>query len=206
VQDLCVTSVSGGGEMHPLYESSTWKFTGSWLPDGKRLLFALQSPETDQDIMLLAAGGGEPTAILRTPFTEEGAQASPDGSRMAYVSNQTGRFEVYVRSLDGAAGQWQISTDGGQQPRWRADGKELIYASTDGYIMSVPLQTGSSFRPGAAVRLFLMPELPETQTLILEDMAPDGERLLLNVPTTSRTSIGFHAISNWIALLQAGGK
>jgi Tol biopolymer transport system component len=205
-QDLCVTSVSGGGEMRLLYESGTWKDTGSWMPDGKRLLIGVQDPRTDMDIMMLPGGGGEPTEVLRTPFTELGAQVSPDGGRMAYVSNQSGRNEVYVRSLEGAAGQWQISTDGGQQPRWRADGKELLYAAADGYVMAVPIQTVPPFRPGAPVRLFSMPEPPEPQNPVFEDVTPDGQRILLNVPTTSRTSIGFNAVTNWTDLLRAGGK
>ncbi|HZI94867.1 MAG TPA: hypothetical protein VFE84_11530, partial [Patescibacteria group bacterium] len=206
VQDICVTSASGGGETRLLYASDTWKDTGSWMPDGKRLLFSLQDPSTDMDIMMLSAGGGEPGAVLRTPFTERGAQASPDGSRMAYVSNQSGRNEVYIRGLDGAAGQWQISTEGGRQPRWRADGKELVYAGADGYLMAVSFQTGSVFRPEAPLRLFLMPERPEDENPIFEDLTPDGNRFVLNVPTTSRDSIGFHAISHWTALLGAGGK
>ena len=206
VQDLCVTSVSGGGETRLLYESSTWKGTGSWMPDGKRLLFSTQDPKNDQDIVLLPAGGGEPSDVLRTPFVEDNPQVSPDGNRMAYVSNQSGRYEVYVRSLEGAAGQWQISTDGAGQPRWRADGRELFYATTDGYVMAVPYQAGSGFRPGAPVRLFSMPERSEIQNPIFEDVTPDGQRILLNVPTTSRTSIGFHAILNWTALAEPGGK
>ncbi|HET6372479.1 MAG TPA: protein kinase [Candidatus Polarisedimenticolia bacterium] len=205
VQDLCLTSLSGGGAISPLYESSTWKETGSWMPDGKRLLFSSQDPETDQDIMMLPAGGGEPIPILRTPFAENEAQISPDGSRIAYVSNQSGRFEVYVRSLEAAAGQWQISSNGGGQARWSADGKELVYASADGYLMTVPIQTGSTFRPGTPVRLFAAPELSDSRDSGLEDITPDGQRILVNVPTTSRTSIGFHIITNWTSLLVAGG-
>ena len=124
---------------------------------------------------------------------------------MAYTSNQSGRFEVYVRSLEGDARKWQISTDGGQQPRWRADGKELIYAAADGYVMAVAFQSGSSFRPGPPVRLFSMPERPEIQSAVFEDVSPDGQRILLNVPITSRTSIGFHAIIHWTALADLAG-
>jgi Tol biopolymer transport system component len=205
VPDLCITSVSGGGEVSPLYESSTWKTNGSWHPDGTRLLFTRQDPETNNDIMILPAGSSEPAVLLRTSFSEDYPEIAPDGRRMAYISDQTGRDEVYVRNLDGTPGQWQISTEGGVQARWRADGKELIYASSDGYVMVVPIQTGAAFRPGTPVRLFQMPERPETSATIFEDATPDGERLLLNVPTASRTSIGFHAIFNWPALLNEGG-
>ena len=158
------------------------------------------------DIMMLPLGGGEPAVVLQTPFTEQSPSASPDGARMAYVSNESGRFEVYVRNLGGAEGQWQVSTDGGDQPRWRADGKELFYAAADGGLMAVPLAAGADPRPGAPVRLFLMPERPDAQTEIFEDVTPDGQRILLNVPTTSRTSIGFHAIVGWPALLHSKGE
>jgi len=205
VQDICITSMSGGGEMKTLYQSGTWKTTGGWLPDGKRVLFTTQDPETDMDIALLPIDGGEPTFVLRTSFAEDAPEPSPDGLRIAYESDQTGRKEVYVRSLDGSAGQWQISTDGGVQPRWHADGKELLYASSDGYVMAVPIQTVPTFRPGVPVKLFQMSERPETLGRVFEDISSDGQRLLLNVPTRSRTTIGFHAIFNWPALRNEGG-
>ena len=125
---------------------------------------------------------------------------------MAYISDQTGRVEVYVRNLDGSPGQWQISTDGGRQPRWRPDGRELVYAAADGYVMAAVFQTGATFRPGAPVRLFQMPERPEESASVLEDITPDGQRLLLNIPTTTRTSIGFHAIVDWPELLRGEGQ
>jgi eukaryotic-like serine/threonine-protein kinase len=205
VPDLFLTSLSGGGEAHLLYESGTWKTAGSWMPDGKRFVFAQQDPQTNEDIMMLTLGGKEPSYLLHTPFGEDNPQVSPDGRRMAYESDQTGRTEIYIRNLDGTAGQWQISTDGGLQPRWRSDGKELFYAAADGYLMATPIQVGPSFRPGTPVRLFQMPERPETFATILEDVAPGGERMLLNVPTTSRASIGFQAITRWTALLKGSG-
>ncbi|HXI02121.1 MAG TPA: protein kinase [Candidatus Saccharimonadales bacterium] len=211
ISDICVTSVSGGGEIQVLRESDTWKSTGSWLPDGSGFLFGRQDPATNFDIMLLPAGGkGEPEPLVHTPFEENSAQCSPDGQRMAYTSNQTGRIEVYVRSLKGA-GQWQISTDGGQQPRWRADGKELFYAATDGSLMSVPIQTVPVFRPGTPVRLFALPARPDIRASdllapIFEDVTPDGKRFLLNVPTTSLSGVSFHAVFNWTALIDGTPK
>jgi len=198
VQDICVAAAGGGREPRLLYESKTWKSTGDWMPDGKRLLFSSQDPSTDQDIMILPAGGGEPTVVLRTPFVEEGPRVSPDGSYMAYVSNAAGRYEVYVRDLEGKAQQWQVSTEGGGAPRWRADGRELLYAAADGGIMAVPMPAGPGSRPGSPARLFVAPERDEN---LFQDITPDGQRILLNVPTTSRTSIGFHVIHGWQALL-----
>ncbi len=207
VQDLCVRSAGPGGDIEILYESSTWKTSGSWMPNGKGFLFALQDPETNQDILMLPGGAGaKPLYVVRTPFSEDFPFVSPDGRRLAYVSDQSGRFEVYVRSLEGSPEQWQISTAGGQEPRWRSDGKELVYAASDGFVTSVPLQTEPAFRPGSPVRLFALPEPPDVQTPIFEDMTADGKRLLLNVPTTSRASIVFHAILGWTTLLQDEGE
>jgi Tol biopolymer transport system component len=124
VQDICVAPAAGGSEPRLLYESSTWKSTGSWMHDGLRLLFAVQDPTTDQDIMMLPAGGGVPVVVLRTSFMEDSPVVSPGGGRIAYTSDESGRIEVYVLDLDEGARRWQVSTDGGGQPRWRADGRE----------------------------------------------------------------------------------
>jgi Tol biopolymer transport system component len=197
VGDLCITPAGGGGELQVLYESNTWKTLGSWMPDGKRLLFANQDPKTEEDIVMMPAGGGEPRVILRTPFQEQRPIASPDGTCFVFVSNVSGRFEVYVRNLGGGEEQWQISTDGGGNPKWRADGKELFYEAADGYLMAVPWHG----TPGTPVRLFQFTERSEPGFLeVFGDVTPDGQRLLLNVPTTSLTSVGFYAITNWPSL------
>ena len=202
VPDLYLMTLGAGAEMRPVFASNTWKTLGSFTPDGMHLLFASQDPETNEDILEIPVdGGGDPKIILRTPFAETEPQASPDGRRMAYVSDQSGRPEVYLRNLEGEPGQWQISTDGGLLPIWRSDGRELVYASGEGYVMSVSLQPGPDPHPGDPVRLFQLPEPPAQNGTILEDMTRDGQRMLLNVPTTSRASIAFHAILNWPSIL-----
>jgi len=197
MQDLCIAPAAGGGEPRVLYESGTWKTTGSWMPDGKRLLFSNQDPKTEEDILILPVGGGEPAEVLRTPFNEDYPQGSPDGARVAFVSDMSGRFEVYVRNLGGGKEQWQISTDGGANARWRTDSKELFYESGDGYLMAVPWQQE---KPGTPVRLFQISNRAEAGTSVFEDVTPDGQRFLLNVPTTSLTSLGFYAITHWPSL------
>jgi Tol biopolymer transport system component len=207
VPDLFVMSLNAGAEMRLVYASNTWKTLGSWTPDGKGILFSPQDPETNEDIVLVSSeGGSEARPIVHTPFAETDAQVSPDGRRMAFTSDQSGRPEVYLRNLEGESGQWQISSEGGYKPGWRADGKELVYASGDGYAMSVSLQPGADPHPGNPQRLFQLPEVPDTFSPILEDMTRDGQRFLLNVPTTSRASIAFHAILNWPSILPHESK
>ncbi len=204
VQDLCVRSLREGGDAEILDESPNWKAPGSWMPDGKSVLFSEQDPQTNFDIKLLALDGKrEARVFLQTPFDERYAEASPDGRWVAYVSNESGRSEVWIRPFSGPFDQWQISTGGGSQARWRGDGRELYYVAPDGYVMAVSIETQPVFRPGAPRKLFQLPERPDRDTPVFEDVTPDGRRFLLNVPVTARSSVGFHLIVNWRSLVDS---
>jgi Tol biopolymer transport system component len=203
VQDLCIKSLGDGSAGRVLYESANWKTSSSWLPDGSGVVSSEQMPETNEDLILIPID--EPTkakVILSTPFSEDVPRLSPDGRWIAYISNSTGRFEVYVRSMGGSSDQWQISTDGGYGARWAGGGRELVYVAIDGRIMSVPTQLSPKFRPGTATELFRLPESPEVYGSIFEDVTQDGKRVLLNLPTESRSTLAFHMITNWTGLLE----
>ncbi|HET6278172.1 MAG TPA: protein kinase [Candidatus Polarisedimenticolia bacterium] len=197
VEDLCIKAVGEGGDVEVLHESSDWSSTGSFTPDGRAFLFSEQSPETSFDIWILSRDGKEPTPLLRTPFTEQDAEVSPDGRWFLFMSGETGRDEIYVRELKETSQQWQLSVAGGRQPRWRADGREVYFISADGTIMAVSIETGPSFRAGAPRALFTLSEKPDQLTPLFADITPDGERVLVNLPIESRTSVGFHAVLNW---------
>ncbi|MGK2858867.1 MAG: protein kinase domain-containing protein [Thermoanaerobaculia bacterium] len=203
VQDLCVKSLATAGDIELLYESPFWKTSGSWSLDGKSFYFSEQNPETNNDLLLLDGSDPKkpPVTILKTPFNEDIVELSPDGSWLAYISNESGRQEVYVRPASGSFEQWQISNGGGAQPRWTRGGQELLYAAPDGNVMSVAITTAPVFRPGVPKALFKLPEPPDRDTPIFEDVSADGERILLNVPTTARSSVAFHVILNWTSLL-----
>jgi serine/threonine protein kinase len=203
VQDLCVRSLREGGDVELLHASPNWKTSGSWMPDGQSVLFSEQDPETNQDIKILSLGDKpEARVLLATPFDEQSPEVSPDGRWIAYVSDETGRSEVDIRPASGSFEQWQVSTTGGSQARWRGDGRELYFVAPDGYLMAVSIETEPVFRPGTPRKLFQLPERPERDTPIFEDVTPDGKRFLLNVPVTARSSVGFHAIVNWPSLLE----
>jgi Tol biopolymer transport system component len=207
VQDLCVKTLAGGGEVELLHESPFWKSSPSWMPDGRSLAFAEQDPKTLYDLRVLDLGA-EPRArpYLQTPSSERFPAVSPDGRWIAHVTDETGRLEVVLRPASGSHEQWPVSTGGGTQPRWRGDGREVYYASAGGYLEAVAIETQPAVRPGTPRRLFRLPERPDRDMPIFADVTPDGRRFLLNVPVAARSSVGFHLILNWPSLLDRRGE
>ena len=202
VQDLCIKSLLEAGDVKVLYASPTWKVPGSFLPGDRSLLFSDQDPQTREDIKILSLDGqGDSRVFLKAPADEDNPEASRDGRWVAYTSNETGRGEIYVRATSGDYQQWQISSAGGSQPRWRADGKELFFLAPDGNVMSAAIEVFPVFRPGTPAARFKLPTTPDRDTPVFEDVTPDGQRVLLNVPVTERSSVGFDVILNWTALL-----
>ncbi len=200
--DLCVKTVGEGSAAGLLLESPSWKNHLSWLPGRAGFVFVEQSPETGMDLWLRGpAEGAEPRPLLRTPFQELSPEVSPDGHWLAYVSDETGHSEVYLREVAEVSQQWQLSRGGGSQPRWRGDGRELFYAAPDGGVMAVTISTEPVLRAGAPQLLFELPEKPDRDTPLFEDVTPDGQRFLLNLPVEARTSVSFHAIFDWTAML-----
>ena len=145
----------GAGDAQRLTESKSPQYAGSWRPDGKVLAFHQLNPGTDCDIMTLPIEGdeksgwkpGEPKPFVNSAFNERQPAFSPDGRWLAYQSNESGNYEVYVRPFPGPGGKWQISTGGGVYPKWSRNGKELFYRTPDSKIMVVTYTaSGDSFR------------------------------------------------------------
>ena len=126
--------------------------THDWSPDGKYLLY-----RAGLDLSYLKrkedGSGFDPVPFLQTSFSESVAKFSPDGRFVAYLSDESGRNEVYFRPFPGGDGKWQVSGNGGAQPRWSKDGKELFYVERD-TLMTVAVATTPSFTSGAVTRLF----------------------------------------------------
>ena len=198
--DICVKSLVEGGDIALLYDTPNFKTLGSWF--GNFLYFDEQDPLTNEDLIRLEVGTRKVTRLLATPFREDDPEVSPDGKWLAYVSNETGRPEIYVRPASGAPEQWQISTGGALRARWRGDGKELFFASADGKLMSVPIENGATFQPGVAKALFDLPDRPELLEPIFEDVTRDGQRFFLTVPSERRADVPFHAVLNWPRVLE----
>jgi Tol biopolymer transport system component len=119
--------------------------------------------------------------LLQRKGTVRNAQFSPDGRWMAYASTETGSMEIYVSPFPSANGKWQVSSGGGEEPRWRQDGKELFYLSADGKMMAVAVTAGVSFEAGSPVALFQTRRRQEigSQDVFSYDVSGDGQRFLI---------------------------
>jgi Tol biopolymer transport system component len=195
VREIYEKRVDGSGEDELVLASSDAPLhVEDWSPDGKFLLFNSTGPKSASDVFLLPMSGGErkPIPFVSGEFVEQGSAMSPNGRWIAYWSNETGRVEVYVKGVspEGVAGQgkWQVSRDGGVSPRWRRDGRELLYVKGSS-IVAVDVKTdGPSFEAGAPRVLFDTP-LSESPPDRPFDVTRDGLRLLVNSPVRAREPI-----------------
>ncbi len=173
----------------------------SWSLDDKQILVTVQA-SSHYYLALLPASGGDLTPLLSadageasaqsarstapgpyaTKTNETNGQISPDGKWVAYASDESGVWEIYVTSFPGAAGKWQVSRGGGSEPRWRGDGKELFYISPNGMLMAVPVDAASSFATGTPQPLFQIHgrAVISSTDVFTYDVAKDGKRFLVN--------------------------
>jgi Tol biopolymer transport system component len=163
--------------------------------DGRFLCFTEWSRKTNGNLWLLPLSGkGEPVPLAQTPLYEAGARFSPDGRWIAYVSNESGAREIYLRPVDGGGERIRVSSGGGEMARWRQDGKELFYLSGKGLIMAVALGSGARPDPGAPGALFRLEGVVRDF-----DVAEDGQRFLVDTAPLDPAPIA--VLVNWPALL-----
>jgi Tol biopolymer transport system component len=153
----------------------------SWSVDGQYILCTRQN-EAGSDLELLPVASGEPTRFITSKGSETNGQFSPDGKWVAYASDESGNWEIYVTSFPGAAGKWQVSRGGGSEPRWRGDGKEIFYIASNGMLTAVPVSGEGSFSTGTPTPLFqTRGRAPISSTDIFSyDVSKDGRRFLVN--------------------------
>jgi hypothetical protein len=152
---------------------------------------------------MTTSGDRTPVPLLQSEFSEEQATISPDGRWLAYTSNESGRPEVYVQSFPSPGRKSQISTAGGGDARWSADGRELYYIGEDRRVMAVAVKSGSTFERGAVAPLFdsgMQPHWAEARNHY--DVSRDGQRLLFMSPVVDDRSAPFTVIVNWAAGLR----
>jgi Tol biopolymer transport system component len=149
--DLYTRSASGAGADVALLKSEAGKCASSWSPDGRFLAYWALDPATKNDIWIVPLDGGKPFPFLQTRYNEFHPEFSPDGQWIAYSSDESGSQEIYVRRFEArpaGAGASRISREGGTHPKWRRDGKELFYLSTDRKLMSVEMVPSPVLKAG----------------------------------------------------------
>jgi len=207
-------AANGAGKEQVLVDATgETKFPNDWSRDGRFLLYTQRNPRSHADLYVLPlADNGTPssaaTPFANTEFGEEQGRFSPDAHWIAYASDESGRSEIYVQPFpapENGGSKTPISRDGGTQPRWRRDGKELFYFSLDGKLMAADITKGPTFKASVPRALFQLPVAQighneQAVRVFAWDVAPDGKRVLVDMGTTSSEPIT--VVLNWTAELK----
>ena len=169
-----------------------------WSSDGRFIIYRRE--DFSSDVWALPTfGDRKPFPVLQSKFREDWARLSPDGHWIAYNCDESGRPEIYVQNFPPSGGKWQVSVQGALQPRWRRDGKEVIYNTSDLKIMAVDVNPGSTFEVGVPRMLF---EIPNQTVNIRCAMTPDGQRFLFPFPATETARPPITLLTNWTATIK----
>jgi len=165
-----------------------------WSRDGKNVL-----ARKDRELWYVTLPDRQARPLLQSPSLVRNAQFSPDGKFVAYSSSETGNWEVYVSPFPGFGSKWQVSRGGGEEPRWRGDGKELFYLGPDSRLMAVDVKNSSGFEVGPPVALFPihLRQPLSAMDFFSYDVTADGQKFLVNTKVDSSTSAPLSIILNW---------
>jgi eukaryotic-like serine/threonine-protein kinase len=208
--DLYEKDTGGNADEKPLLNTDASERPYDWSADGRFLVYGVQDAKTRMDLWVLPLEGErKPVPFLVTQYSERQAQFSPGPAGaprwLAYSSDESGRYEVYVQPFPAGSRKFQISTGGGNQPRWRRDGRELYYMSAEGKLMAVEVKTSPEFEHAVPKELF------ETQvygrgSIVGPDsgyaVAPDGKRFLIITQSEQRAAEPITVVLNWQAAVK----
>lgn len=199
--DIWIKPVDGGTEQI-LLENADNNTPEDWSRDGRFLSFRVIPAQGRRAYQLwtLDLTNKQKATTVATSGNNGAADSrfSPDGRLLAYDSDESGRYEVYVQAFPGPGGKWQISAAGGVIPHWRGDGKELFYLSLDNKIMAAPVEMAPAFHAGAPASLFAVH--PGGGTVY--DVAADGKRFLVNSLSADQGSPPLSLLVHWTSLLK----
>jgi len=209
--ELYAKSAGGGGNETPILTNELQLAAGidspnlvssDWSPDGRYVMGSVPQQATGDDLWLVPMGkDNKPVKFLGSPGDQIHGNFSPDGHLVAYTSNESGRFQVYVQTFPLSNRKWQVSTDGGYEPRWRSDGREIYYLSEDRKLMAVPVGAGPSF---AVPKMLFQTRAPEGVTARRTHYVPsrDGQRFLVNAQSGDALLNPITVVLNWQAELK----
>jgi serine/threonine protein kinase len=166
-----------------------------WSNDGRYIVYGTSATQDEWLWLLSLFDDQSPRPVVTGKFTYDEPKFSPDGKWLAYISNESGNYQVYLKPLEGEGEKQIISTQGGGQPQWRKDGKELYYLALDGWIMAVELK-GESLKPSVPIRLF------QTDIMVLPGMdqyavTGDGQRFLILSSEKVEQKPSVNIVLNW---------
>jgi eukaryotic-like serine/threonine-protein kinase len=207
VYDLFEKPATGAGDEQRLFASADDKIPSDWSADGRVLLFVnyVRNIPDLWALPITSPSVGTPFPVAQTRFAEDQGQFSPDGGWIAYRSNESGRDEIYVQAFPGPGDKVRASAEGGSQPRWRRDGKELFYIAPDNRLVAVAIQLpprGHTPSFGAPVALFSTDLASRGAPKHQYAVAADGQRFLMIVSADETVASSITIVQNWMAGLQ----
>jgi Tol biopolymer transport system component len=198
--ELYIRDTSGGSDEELLVETNQHVTLTDWSRDGRHIFYSSLSPETDWDLWVYSMEDKEARPLLVKEYDQNLARLSPNGRWVAYSSNESGRTEIYVQAFPDPGGRWMVSSGGGDDPIWSADGEELFFLTYDNMLMAVKVGIEPGFTVDMPAHLF--PVNVRGTAGGSYDVSADGRRFLVNnlvKPTTS--SLGVTVVTNWTGIL-----
>ena len=195
--DIFSKPADGSGEASPLVSTPAHEEMADWSADQRFLIYEVESPETKSDLFYRERGKdgklSEPVVFLKTPFFEKRPRFSPDGKFVAYMSNESGGPEVYVREFPSGANKVQISSHRGIAPGWRQDGKEIFYVEQGrpNKLMAAAVTAHPAFSSATPVQLFENAALPDYA------VSSDGKRFIVMEKPPAGPPLAIHVVQNW---------
>ena len=202
--DVYSLAADGSGSVQSVYASPLLDFPGTFTPDGRTILIRQTNPTTGFDIVAVDVADSLHVArvVLQTRFNEMSPALSSDGKWMAYVSDETGRNEVYLRQYLTGEARWAVSVDGGSEPVWRRDGHELFFRNGNGmYAVSVEPGPGAAAPHIGKVSLLFSGNYVRNDRWAAYDVTPDGRQLVMVRNDVS--TVQLQVATDWTALLSA---
>jgi eukaryotic-like serine/threonine-protein kinase len=189
-----VKTAEGGATAELMHQAPVTMYPDDWSADGRYLVYEPTDPKTQLDLWVLPLfGDRKPQPFLVTPANEAMGKLSPDGKWIAYASDALGRVEVFVQPFPSGPGRWQVSTNGGYEPLWRRDGRELFYLSADQKVVSVALRSDAGRFEAEAPRVLFSAPLASPPGINATPgryaVSTDGQRFLINSAAEAETSI-----------------
>jgi len=197
---LYAKNADGSGSADMLVDMGTpQQSPWDWSRDGKYVL-----ARKDHELWYITMPDRQTRPLLQSKLLVRNAQFSPDGKFVAYASSETGNWEVYVSPFPGFGSKWEVSRGGGEEPRWRGDGKEMFYLAPDGRLMAADVKSGTGFEAGSPIALFQThPRQPlSAMDFFSYDVTADGQKFLVNTKMDTTSSAPLSVILNWSAEME----